>query len=74
MLNNEYSCLKARIKKRIKNLAYREDKAVKFLIQKSMETAGQEEEMKELLVVFARQKCNSALEVSRHCAPRSPRL
>lgn len=48
----------------MKNLAYQEGKGVKFQIQKSMETAGQEEETKQLLVVLARQKCNSALEVS----------
>lgn len=48
----------------MKNLAGQEDKAVKFQIQKSTETAGQEEEMKQLLVVFARQKYNSALEAS----------
>lgn len=40
----------------MKNLADEEDKAVKFQIPKSAETAGKEEEMKQSLAVFARQK------------------
>lgn len=52
----------------MKNLAYQEDKAVELQIQKRTETAGQEEETK--VVVFAGQKYNSALAVSRHCAQR----
>lgn len=56
----------------MKNSAYQEDKAIKFQVSK--ETAGQEEEMKQFLVVLARQKYNCALEVSWHCAQSSPWL